>query len=111
MIDFVWHNCKGKKGIQKYTYQKLSDELQEYAAHFPMMSTQELVEWAKTCHPDASIHAYDSTGRKFMKHIQQHGHSETTLVFYIKDHHLYPISTTSLQQKLIKAVQTIYGAT
>ena len=39
MIDFVWHNCKGKKGFQKYTYQKLSDELQEYAAHFPMMST------------------------------------------------------------------------
>lgn len=65
MIDFVWHNCKGKQGFQKYTYQKLSNELQEYAAHFLMMSTQELVEWAKTCHPKVFIHAYDSTWRKF----------------------------------------------
>ena len=22
MVDFVWHNCQGKKGFQKYTYQK-----------------------------------------------------------------------------------------
>ena len=46
MVDFVWHNCKGKRGFQKYTYQKLSDELEEYAASFPLMSTQELVDWA-----------------------------------------------------------------
>lgn len=105
MIDFVWHNCKGKKGFQKYTYQKLSDELQEYVAHFPMMSTQELVKWAKTCHPNVSIHAYDSTWRKFMKHIPQHGHSEITLVFYIKDHHLYPIQDARLKQIATKANQ------
>ena len=61
MIDFVWYNCKGKKRFQNYTYQKLSDELQEYAAHFQMMSTQELVDWAKTCDHNVSIHAYDST--------------------------------------------------
>ena len=23
MVDFVWHNCKGKKGFQKYTCQNL----------------------------------------------------------------------------------------
>ena len=40
MVDFVWHNCKGKKGFQKYTYQKLFDELEVYAsASFPRMST------------------------------------------------------------------------
>ena len=69
MVDFVWHNCKGKKGFQKYTYQKLSDELQEYAANFPMMTTQELIYRAKKCHPNVSIHAHDSTWRKFMTHI------------------------------------------
>ena len=70
MVDFVWHNCKGKKGFQKYTYQKLYDELEVYAsASFPRMSTQELGDWAKACHPNVSIHAYDSTWRKFMKHI------------------------------------------
>ena len=26
MVDFVWYNCRNKKGFQKYTYQKLSDE-------------------------------------------------------------------------------------
>lgn len=105
MIDFVWHNCKGKQGFQKYTYQKLSNELQEYAAHFLMMSTQELVEWAKTCHSNVSIHAYDSTRRKFMKHVPQHGHSEITLVCYIKDHHLYPIQDARLKQIATKANQ------
>ena len=90
MIDYVWHNCRNKKGFQKYTYQKLSHKLREYAAHFPMMSTHELVEWAKTCNPNVSIHAYDLMWRKFMKHIPQHGYWEITLVFYIKNHHLYP---------------------
>ena len=61
MVDFVWHNCKGKRGFQKYIYHKLSDELKEYASNFPLMSTQELVDWAKTCHPNVSIHSYDST--------------------------------------------------
>ena len=105
MVDFVWHNCKGKKGFQKYTYQKLSDELEVYAPSFPMMTTQELVTWAKECHPNVSIHAYDSTWRKFMKHIKSHGHSDVTLVFYIKDHHLYPIQDDRLEQIATKANQ------
>ena len=36
MVDFVWHNCKGRKGFQKYTYQKLYDEMEVYgSASFP----------------------------------------------------------------------------
>ena len=106
MVDFVWYNCKGKKGFQKYTYQKLYDEMEVYgSASFPMMSTQELIDWAKACHPNVSIHAYDSTWRKFMKHIKSHGHSDVTLVFYIKDHHLYPIQDDRLKQIATKANQ------
>ena len=98
MVDFVWYNCKGKKGFQKYTSQKLSDELEEYAASFPMMSTQELIDWAKACHPNVSIHAYDSTWRKFMKHNLLHQHT-IALLFYIKDHHLYPIQDNYLKPR------------
>ena len=106
MVDFVWHNCKGKKGFQKYTYQKLYDEMEVYgSASFPMMSTQELIDWGKACHPNVSIHAYDSTWRKFMKHIASHGHSDVTLVFYIKDHHLYPIQDDRLKHIATKANQ------
>ena len=97
MVDFVWHNCRGKKGFQKYTYQKLSDELKVYAPSFPMMSTQKLVTWAKECHPNVSIHAYDSTWRKFMKHIAS-TRNDVCLVFYIKDHHLYPIQDNHLRK-------------
>ena len=107
MVDFIWHNCQRKKGFQKHTYQKLSDELQEYAAHYPLMSTQELVDWAKMCHPNVSIHAYDSTWRKFMKHIAAHSR-DITLVFYIKDHHLYPILDDRLKSI---ATQTNQGGT
>ena len=54
------------------------------SASFPMMSTQELIDWAEACHPNISIHAYDSTWRKFMKHIAS-TRNDVCLVFYIKD--------------------------
>ena len=104
IIDFVWYNGKGKKGFQKYSYQNLSDELEEYAASFPMMTAQELVDWARYCHPNVSIHAYDSTWRKFIKHIASNNQS-VCLVFYIKDHHLYPIQDDRLEQIATKANQ------
>ena len=112
MVDFVWHNCKGKKGFQKYAYQKLSDEMEVYgSASVPMMSAQELVDWAKACHPNVSIHAYDSTWRKFMKHIAS-ASRDISLVFYVKDHHLYPFKMTALnrsRQKLTNVVHIICG--
>ena len=105
MVDFVWHNCKGKKGFQKYTYQKLYDEMEVYgSASFPMMSTQELIDWSKGCHSNVSIHAYDSTWRKFMKHIASTT-KDVSLVFYIKGHHLYPIQDDRLKQIATKANQ------
>ena len=73
-------------------------------ASFPMMSTQELIDWAKVCHPNVSIHAYDSTWRKFTKHNPLHQHT-IALVFYIKDHHLYPIQDNHLKQIATKANQ------
>ena len=106
IVDFVWHNCKGKKGFQKYTYQKLYYELEVYtSASFPMMSTQELIDWAKVCYPNASIHAYDSTWRKFVKHIASTNHKDICLVFYIKDHHLYPIQDDRLEHIATQANQ------
>ena len=101
----VWYNCKGKKGFQKYLYQKLSDELEEYAARFPMMTAQELVEWARHCHPNVSIHVYDSAWRKFMKHIASKNNRIASLVFYIKDHHLYPIQDNHLKHIATQANQ------
>ena len=105
MVEFVWHNCNGRKGFQKYTYQKLYDEMEVYgSASFPIMSTQELIDWAKACHPNVSIHAYDSTWRKFTKHIASNN-QPVCLVFYIKDHHLYPIQDDRLKQIATKANQ------
>ena len=105
MVDFVWYNCKRKRGFRKYTYQELSDELQEYAASFPLMTTQELVDWAKKCHPNVSIHAYDSTWRKFMKQIGSTTNKDVCLVYYIKDHHLYPILNDHLKELATQANQ------
>ena len=105
MVYFVWYNCKGKKGFQKYTYQKLYDEMEVYgSASFPMRITQELIDWAKACHPNVSIHAYDSTCRKFMKHIAS-SKPPICLVFYVKDHHLYPIQNDRLKHIATQANQ------
>ena len=31
-----------------------------------MVSTEELIDWAKNCHSNVSIHAFDATYRKFV---------------------------------------------
>lgn len=80
-IKHVWSHCKGKKGFKTYTYEKVEDEMSEYAATFPMMSAQELVDWAKACHPNVNIDAYDATYRKFMKHVHI---CDISLVYFVK---------------------------
>ena len=94
MVDFVWHYCRLKKGFKKYTYEKLEEELSEYASSFPKMITQELVDWAKACHPNMSIHAYDATYRKFMKHK-----------LTIRHHHCQLITDERLKTMAMKANQ------
>ena len=69
------------------------------------MSTYELIDWAKKCHPNVSIHAYDATWCKFMKDMAQTNHKDICLVFYIKDHHLYPILGDHLKQIATQANQ------
>ena len=77
--------------------------MSEYAACFPMMSTQELVDWARACHPKVSIHAYDATYRKFFKHL---GTSHDILsVYFVKDHHCYGITDERLKIIATKANQ------
>ena len=103
MVDFVWHHCKNKRGFKTYTYKMLSDEMSEYPVCFPMMSTQELVDWAKACPSNVSIHAYDVTYRKFKKHL---GTSrDISVVYFVKDHQCYPITDEQLKTIATKANQ------
>lgn len=70
------------------------------------MSTQEVVDWARECHPNnVSIHAYDSTYKKFMKHITSTPRHDISLVFFIKDNHCYPITDERLKILATKANQ------
>lgn len=103
MVDFVWHHCKNKRGFKTYTYKILSDEMSEYVVCFAMMSTQELLDGAKACHSNVLIHAYDATYRKFMKNL---GTSrDISLVYFVKDHHCYPITDERLKTITTKANQ------
>lgn len=103
VLDYVWDQCKSKFEFKTYTYDRLKEEMKEYAADFPKMSTQELIEWAKTCHGKISILAYDATYRKFMKHISLH--PDISLVYFVKDHHCYPITHERLKIIASKANQ------
>ena len=90
----------------------LKDELSEFALSFPLMSTQEVIDWARKCHPNFSIHAYDSTCRKFIKHVGQP--RDISLAHFIKDNHGYPITDEWLKIIATKANQgklTTYGST
>lgn len=74
----------------------MSEELVDYCNMYPFTSTQEIIDWVKDCHPNISVHAYSSTYNKFMKHIS---HSpDVVLTFFVKDHHLHPITDPELKR-------------
>lgn len=96
VLDYIWHEVKGKRAFKTYTYEKLSDELVEYSSDYPFMSTQEIVDWIKACHNNISLHAYTATYKKFMKHISNRPH--VILAFSVKDHHCHPNTNPELKR-------------
>ena len=104
VIDFVWDQVRGKRGFKTYDYKKLKDEIFKYCADPPRMTTKELIDWAKNCHTNVSIHAYDSTYRKFKSHTNKHN-CDVSLVYIVKDHHCYPITDEKLKLTAAKANQ------
>ena len=103
MLDYVWDQVKDKRGFKTYDYDKLKDELYTYASEEPKINTEELTEWAKDCHPNVSIHAFDSTYRKFVTH--SNNCSDISLVYIVKDHHCFPITDEKLKLIASKANQ------
>ena len=104
VIDFVWDQVRGKRGFKTYDYKKLKTEIFKYCADPPRMTTKELIDWAKHCHSNVSIHAYDSTYRKFKSHTNKHN-CDVSLVYIVKDHHCYPITDERLKLTAAKANQ------
>ena len=96
VLDYIWHEVKGKRGFKTYTYEKLSNELVEYSSDYPFMSTQEIVDWIKGCQNNISLHAYTTTYKKFMKHISNR--PDVILTFFVKDHHCHPITDPELKR-------------
>ena len=101
VLDFVWHQVRDKRGFKTYDYDKLKQELYKFASFPPLVSTAELIEWAKNRHSNVSIHAFDSTYRKFTKHIKEH--PDVSLAFIVKDHHCYPITDDRVKEIASKA--------
>ena len=107
--DFIWDQVKGKPGFRSYTFEKLSSEVHSYATidvmgHLkPKLCTENIITWAKECHPRVAIHAYDATYIKFVTY--SNGHPDAILVFIVKDHHCYPITDETLKKVASKANQ------
>ena len=98
VLDYLWHEIKGRRGFKTYTYEKLSDELAYYdtTGEFPLLSTQEIVNWMKAKHSNISLHAYTCTYKKFMNHISHA--PDIILTFFVKDNHCHPITKPELKQ-------------
>lgn len=90
-----------QRGFKTYTSEKLKNKIYEYVVDGPMICTDEIIYWANTCHPNISIHAYDSIYSKFVTHISPN--PVIVLVYVIKDHHLYPITDQRLKVIATKA--------
>ena len=103
VIDYVWDQVQGKRGFKTYDYDKLKSEIYEYIPEGDMISTEELINWAKECHANVSIHAFDSRYKKFITHTNHC--SNISLVYIVKDHHCYPITDETLKLTASKANQ------
>ena len=87
LIDYVWDQVRGKRGFKSYDHEKLKTEIYKLVNNPPTVSTEELVNWAKECHTNVSIHAFDSTYKKFLAITNTNTMTNVTLVYYVKDHH------------------------
>ena len=47
VVDYVWDQVRGKPGFKSCTYDKLKSEIYEFVAEGDMISTEELINWAK----------------------------------------------------------------
>lgn len=103
VVDYVWDQVRGQRGFKTYTYDMLKSETYEYVPEGEMISTEELINWAKECHDNVSIHAFDSRYRKFITHSKNC--SNILLVYIVKDHHCYPITNEKLKIVASKANQ------
>ena len=107
--DFIWDQVKGKPGFKSYTYEKLVAEVWSFASVEvigklnPQLCTENIINWAKECHPKVSIHAFDARYQKFASY--SNGHPDVVLVFIVKDHHLFPITDEQLKTIASKANQ------
>ena len=81
--------------MKKHDYEKLKTELYGFAYDTPRISTEELISWAKECHNNVSIHAFDSRYKKFVTYSKNC--SNVYLVYIVKDHHCYPITNEKLK--------------
>ena len=103
-LDYVWDQVRGKKGFKTYDYEKLKTELYSFACNPPMICPEELIDWAKNCHTNLSIHAFDSMYKKFVTHTKASS-IDVTLVYVVNDHHCYPITDEKLKLVASKANQ------
>ena len=105
VIDYVWDQVRGRKGFKTYTYDKLKNEIYDYIPEGDMINTEQLIEWAKNCHKNVSIHAFDSMYRKFVSFTNSYTRTDVTLVYIVKDHHCFPITDERLKLTASKANQ------
>lgn len=47
VIDCIWSQVRGKPGFKTYDYDKLYEELVDYAEMAPYMDTDEIIDWIK----------------------------------------------------------------
>lgn len=96
VIDYIWSQVRGQRGFKTYAYEKLSEELVEYADMFPFMDTSQIIDWIKNCHSNISLHAYSCTYKKFMSHISNT--QDIVLIFFVKDRNLHPVTDPELKR-------------
>lgn len=97
LIDYVRDQVRNKGRFLRYDYEKLKNEIYKFLNNPSKVSTEELMNWAKECHTNVSIHSFDSTYKDFLSFTNTITKTNITLVYYVKDHHCFPITEEKLK--------------
>lgn len=100
---YVWNQVKGKRGFKSYNYKKLKYEICSYVLNASRVTSEGLVHWVRDCHGHVSLHAFDSTYKKFLTFTN--ARISISLVYIVKGHHCFPISDYNLKIAATKANQ------
>lgn len=92
VINYIWHEMKGRKGFNHMTKDKLIKEFENICEDIEQgITTEQIIKVIENYHPNISLYALDPMFNVFTSYISKNNNSKLILAFLVNNNHCYPI--------------------